>query len=71
MAGYGFFLKRFGLACCVIYVVAVGALVILKTRAQLPNPWIEVVLGPAVTMLCCFLIALLACLLESRLRGRG
>jgi hypothetical protein len=71
MAGYGFFLKRFGTACCMIYVVGAVAFAILKSWAQLPMPWLEVVLGPAVTMSCCFLIALLACLLESWLRRGG
>ncbi len=70
---YGAVLKRCGMAFSVLYVLAVGVLLVIKVMTDLlPSmPWAEVFYGPALTTGSCYLLFCLACWVDWRTREKA
>lgn len=67
------FLRVMGITFAMLYVVVVGVLAVVKVALKLPSdrlPWTEVIYGPAITVISCFLLFLGAIGIEHLIRTR-
>ena len=67
------FIRVMGIAFAILYVVVVVGLALCKAASKPPTdrlPWAEVIYGPAITVISCFLLFLGAIGIEHLVRVR-
>jgi hypothetical protein len=67
------FVRVMVITLAILYVVGVGILALLKATSKSASdrlPWAEVVYGPAITVISCFLLFLGAAGIERLIRAR-
>lgn len=68
-------IRVMGITLAILYILAVGVLALLKAASEPPSdrlPWAEVIYGPAITVISCFLLFVGAIGIENLIKsGKG